>query len=259
MNIVFRAVRFGTHLAVNYPSLLFREVASFGANLFFWPIFKMMERGISSQNIRVNCDTLVALDSPDHINPRGTAENHMTHYGFIVSMRRRLGVQGAMLDLGCSSGRLVRDFRRVGWKAVGLEGSDYSLKTRRPCWDTEAHVSLFTCDIGKPFEILDDKGLLKFEVITCFQVMEHLDEARLKTMMECVERHSKSGSLFIISTANNSEVVNGVELHVTQWNRAKWVEFFSKCMPKYRLAKPLADCLMPRRSIHDLDFVLRHD
>lgn len=256
MNIVFRALRFGAHLAVNYPGLLLRESASFGANLVFWPAFKLM-RGDSSQNIKITCQSPIAVDSPDHLQPRGTAENHMTHYGFIVAMKRRMGAHGAMLDLGCSSGRLVRDFRRIGWRAVGLEGSDYSLKARRPCWDTEAHVSLFTCDIGKPFEIMDAKSLVRFDVITCFQVLEHLDGSRLESLMDAVEQHSKPGTLFIISTANNSEIVGGVELHVTQWHRDQWIQFFGKHLPSYRVAKPLADCLMPRRSIHDLDFVLQ--
>lgn len=257
MNIVFRAIRFGTHLAVNYPGLLLREVASFGASAFCWPVFKTMERS-SSQQIKVICDTPVAVDSPDHIQPRGTAENHMTHFGFIVAMRRRLGPGKAMLDLGCSSGRLVRDFRRIGWTAVGLEGSDYSLKAKRPCWDKEAYLSLFTCDIGKPFEILNNGRITKFDLITCFQVVEHLDTERLETLMKFVERQSTTGTLFIISTANNSEVVNGVELHVTQWNRAQWSAFFAKNLPKFRLVESLADCLMPRRSVHDLDLVLEH-
>lgn len=258
MNIVFRAIRFGIHLGTNYPGLLIRELASFGANILYWPAFKLSQSG-SVQKIKAVCESPVAFDSPDHLQPRGTAENHMTHYGFIVNMKRRMGANGAMLDLGCSSGRLVRDFRRVGWTAVGLEGSDYSLKAKRPCWDTEAYVSLFTCDIGKPFEIQNNQCVLQFDVITCFQVLEHLDSSRLECLMNSVERHSKTGTLFIISTANNSEVVNGVELHVTQWTRGQWIEFMGKHLPKFRLAKSLPDFLMPRRSVHDLDFVFRHE
>lgn len=257
MNVVFRAIRFGAHLAVNYPGLLVREIASAACSACSWPIFKLMEKS-SSQQVKVLCDTPIAVDSPDHLQPRGTAENHMTHFGFIVAMKRRLGPGKAMLDLGCSSGRLVRDFRRIGWTAVGLEGSDYSLKARRPCWDTEAHLSLFTCDIGKQFQILNGDHPLKFDLITCFQVVEHLDTARLESLMKVVESQSTRGTLFIISTANNSEIVNGVELHVTQWNRAQWTEFFARSLPSFRLEKSLTDCLMPRRSVHDLDFVLKH-
>ena len=257
MNIVFRAIRFGIHLGINYPGLLVRELASFGANALYFPAFKLNQRP-GTQDVDIRCEIPVAVDSPDHLQPRGTAENHMTHFGFIVAMRRRMGEGGAMLDLGCSSGRLVRDFRSVGWTAVGLEGSDYSLKAKRPCWDTEANVSLFTCDIGKPFELRNNGSVIQFEVITCFQVLEHLDVPRLDCLMQSVERHSKPGTLFVISTANNSEIVNGVELHVTQWKRLQWVEFMGKHLPKFRLIKPLPDCLMPRRSIQDLDFVFRH-
>jgi 2-polyprenyl-3-methyl-5-hydroxy-6-metoxy-1,4-benzoquinol methylase len=257
MNVVFRAIRFGAHLAVNYPGLLVREIASFTASICCWPMFVLMKR-VTTQSVEVRCESPVAADSPDHKCPHGTAENHMTHYGFITSMRSRLGPGRSMLDLGCSSGRLVRDFRRVGWTAVGLEGSDYSLKARRPCWDTEAHSSLFTCDIGKPFEILNQKKLLVFDLITCFQVLEHLDRSRLECLMKTVESHSRAGTLFVISTANNSEVINGVELHVTQWDRGRWIEFFQIHLPKFHLAKAVPDCLMPRRSVHDLDFLLRH-
>ena len=258
MNIVFRAIRFGIHLGINYPGLLVREVLSFGANAVYWPAFKLDQRP-SSQQIDIRCEIPVAVDSPDHLQPRGTAENFMTHFGFIVAMRRRMGTSGAMLDLGCSSGRLVRDFRDIGWTAVGLEGSDYSLKARRPCWDTEANISLFTCDIGRPFELRNRGDLIQFDVITCFQVLEHLDFPRLGYLMQSIESHSKVGTLFIVSTANNSEIVNGVELHVTQWSRKQWVDFMAKNLPSFRLSEPLIDCLMPRRSIHDLDFVFRRE
>lgn len=255
--IVFRAIRFALHLLLHHPRLLLRELRAFAASMAYWPAYRRMWREVP-QRIEFRCSRPMAADSPDHLHPHGTAHNHATHFGFIVAMTRQMGPNASMLDLGCSSGRLVRDFRRVGWTAVGLEGSDYSLNRNRPCWDTEAGESLFTCDIGRPFNVGNEVPYTKhFDLITAFQVLEHLDKKRLESLMFHVELHSKPGTLFVISTSRTSEVINGVELHVTRWPREKWVEFFAEHLPKWRIGKPVPDHLMMRRSVEDLDFCLR--
>src|SRR6266571_5500054 len=101
----------------------------------------------------------VAFESPDHQAPWGTKYDNSTNRKFVLHMARMIcgpGLKGdhAALDLGCSGGQLVKDFRDLGWLAVGLEGSDYSLKNQRANWPTLAGRNLFTCDISKPFRVL---------------------------------------------------------------------------------------------------------
>src|SRR5262245_5090144 len=129
----FRAVRhaFRMLLAGNWK-VLFQDTCTKITCLLYYPAWR--RRFASGANfLSVQTDYPVAFDSPDHLAPHGTAENNITHYGFIAKMTKLLG-KGAYLDLGCSGGQLVVDFYRVGWRAVGLEGSDYSKRKGRAAW-----------------------------------------------------------------------------------------------------------------------------
>jgi hypothetical protein len=54
------------------------------------------------------------------------------------------------MDLGCSGGGIILDALLRGHMAIGLEGSDVSLKQQRAEWRVIPN-HLFTCDITKPF------------------------------------------------------------------------------------------------------------
>src|SRR3954466_16367742 len=134
--------------------------------------------------LRLETKHPVAFESPDHLAPRGTMNDNSTNKKFVTFMAERIdrelpGVIHGSLDLGCSGGQLVRDFRDMGWIAVGLEGSDYSLKHKRANWPELAGKNLFTCDITKPFELLNHEAPLKFDLITAWEVIEHIGTADL--------------------------------------------------------------------------------
>jgi hypothetical protein len=94
----------------------------------------------------VETDHPVAFTSPDHIVPHGTKYNNSTNRKFVLLMDDLIYSQSKegnprFMDLGCSGGQLVKDFRDLNWIAVGLEGSDYSLKRKRANWGTLAGKS----------------------------------------------------------------------------------------------------------------------
>jgi len=103
----------------------------------------------------------VAYESPDHLAPKGTAENNSTNKKFVLHMDAKLHrefTNGTLniMDLGCSGGQMVADFIALRWRGVGMEGSDYSLKHRRAHWAELANKNLFTGDITKPFQVTLD-------------------------------------------------------------------------------------------------------
>lgn len=165
----------------------------------------------------------VAYDSPDHINPLGTIQDNTRNYAFYKKCRTLYGPEMAFLDLGCSGGGLVFDFALNGHLAIGLEGSDRSQKMGRANWRTIPD-NLFTCDITKPFHLIDTKADApqKFNVISCWEVLEHIPEADLPQLIKNVKSHLADGGIFIGSVSKSPED----PLHVTLQENAWWMDIF---------------------------------
>lgn len=179
----------------------------------------------------------VALTSPDHAVPHGTKYNNSTNRKFVLLMHahffRRFPASSLyFLDLGCSGGQLVADFASLGWIAVGLEGSDYSLKTRRANWRRLANRNLFTCDISKPFQLLGDGVGCQFHLITAWEVLEHIRMDDLDVLFRNIVTHLAPGGCFIASTSSSTSIVNGVELHQTRMPNSAWRAWIEDRFPE---------------------------
>jgi hypothetical protein len=101
--------------------------------------FRRNGRPIPAANFTLQTKHPVAYESPDHIAPKGTAVNNSTNKKFVLHMDARLPREFPegnlnMMDMGCAGGQLVADFLSLRWNAVGLEGSDFSLKFKRANW-----------------------------------------------------------------------------------------------------------------------------
>lgn len=185
--------------------------------------------------ITVKAEREVAYDSPDHTMPWGTRRDnsHNLRFNKKVQFLFRPGRDQvfSVLDLGCSGGGFVRDCLNDGWLGVGLEGSDISKKFRRAEWATIPDF-LFTCDITKNFDILAETGdktqLVQFDLVTSWEVMEHIAETDLPKLAENVKKHLKPSGLWIMSVSPNEEVIDGVHLHQTVKPKEWWIQTFAK-------------------------------
>jgi SAM-dependent methyltransferase len=153
--------------------------------------------------MKVITDFPVAYDSPDHIYPWGTARDNTTDIGFIEEIESFFsGRKIKVLDIGCSGGQLVIDFLKRGHDSIGIEGSDYSVKTNRANWPEYYNKNLFTCDATKKYEIVDqDNNTVKFDLITAWEVIEHIKEDDLELFFGNIIKHMKSDSIFCASIA----------------------------------------------------------
>ena len=98
---------------------------------------------------------------------------------------------GALLDLGCSSGSFLEYVRSAAWELYGIEMSADGARTAED--RTGAHV--FVGDVlNAPF------SPESFDVITCFDVLEHLYEPR--RVMARVGEWLKPGGIFYILVPN---------------------------------------------------------
>lgn len=182
-------------------------------------------------NVKVTAEQPVADDSPDHKYPNGTARDNTRAPWFVRKCEQLFGRKIAVLDLGCAGGGLIFDFSLRGHLAVGLEGSDYSKKRGRAEWRTLSD-RLFTCDITRPFEVVDagSDAPMRFDLITAWDVVEHLPEDRMPQFFENIRKHLSQGGMFVgtISTRPSGQCPDGSFYHATVRPKQWWIDIFSR-------------------------------
>jgi SAM-dependent methyltransferase len=98
---------------------------------------------------------------------------------------------GSLLDLGCSSGAFLHSLPRDSWKLCGVEMSADSARTA----EAKSGAQVFVGNIlDAPFPTES------FDVITCFDVLEHLYEPR--QIMAKVAGWLKPGGIFYVLVPN---------------------------------------------------------
>jgi len=98
---------------------------------------------------------------------------------------------GALLDLGCSSGSFLAFMRGAPWKLYGIEMSAEGAATAEAGSGAQVFVGDIL-DAPYPRE--------SFDVITCFDVLEHLYEPR--RVMARVSEWLKPGGVFYVLVPN---------------------------------------------------------
>ena len=195
------------------------------------------------RRLRVRADRDVAYESPDHLIPWGTRRDNSRQRRFNQKLYQLFGEDYPpiwVLDLGCSGGGFVKDCLDDGCMAVGIEGSDYSKRMRRAEWRTIPE-HLFTADITKNFEVFGEfpngEKQIQFDVITTWEVMEHIHERDLGAVAANVKKHLRPGGIWIMSIALCDDWHKGVNLHQTVQPKSWWVpkmeSFGLKCVDAY--------------------------
>jgi SAM-dependent methyltransferase len=205
--------------------------------LFIKP-FRRKGRTVSAGDFTLQTKYPVAYQSPDHIAPKGTAVNNSTNKKFVAHLDAKLHQEFRdgnlnMMDMGCAGGQLVADFLSLRWNAVGLEGSDFSLKHRRANWARLANKNLFTCDIAKPFQVFLHGQPAKFHLITSWEVLEHIATPDLPILLDNIRNHLAVGGYFVASTTCTPDIHEGIELHQTKWENREWRKFVENRYPDF--------------------------
>ncbi|WP_434661755.1 rhamnan synthesis F family protein [Paraburkholderia sp. A3BS-1L] len=186
----------------------------------------------SSKGFKCVTDNPIAYDSPDHIHPVGTVIDHTRHPRFIRACEDFFGAdkQLSFLDIGCSAGGIVLDAILRGHIGIGLEGSDISRLQQRGEWRL-LRDHLFTCDITRPFELgKEGNRPYQFDVISAWEVLEHLTPEGVEGMFANLALHTHSGSVFAcsISQVDGGFTEDGRPLHQTLEPLPWWRERAAK-------------------------------
>jgi SAM-dependent methyltransferase len=118
-------------------------------------------------------------------------ENPLAHWGFRKDVVAQYKQSGTLLDLGCSSGSFLEFMRSESWKLYGIEMNSEGARTA----EARSEAQVFVGDIlDAPFT------RESFDVITCFDVLEHLYEPR--RVMAQVGEWLKPGGIFYVLVPN---------------------------------------------------------
>lgn len=174
--------------------------------------------------MNVITDFPVAYESFDHIEPKGTANDNTRGIAFVQRVEEIAeGRKIRFADLGCSGGGLVKDFVERGHYAIGIEGSDYSQRNKRAEWATIPD-NLFTADITKPFFIVEEGITGLCDMITAWDVLEHIQEVDLGVLITNIRNNLKTNGLFVATIATFEDHPHHVTLKEKDW----WLDLFKK-------------------------------
>jgi 2-polyprenyl-3-methyl-5-hydroxy-6-metoxy-1,4-benzoquinol methylase len=182
-------------------------------------------------NITLKTNNPIAFDSPDHLMPWGTMRDNTTNIGFIDEMHEFIKLNYDVdtfnfLDLGCSGGQLVVDFHNRGNLSVGLEGSDYSVKHQRANWPEYHNKVLFTADVTKPYSLYNNGEKVEFDIITAWEVVEHIHPDDLSNFFQYISNNLKPGGIFLASISTIGDDIQGYALHQTVYSEVEWYSKF---------------------------------
>ncbi len=172
----------------------------------------------------------IAVDSPDHVTAEhsGAGNDNSRNPNFNEKLRTLFGRDISLLDLGCAGGGFVHSLIKDGHFAIGVEGSDYCKTRKKFEWEHLDGTRLFTADITKPFQVIGTDGQtnhnVKFDVVTCWEVMEHITVQDLPKLVKNVLEHLEPAGIWVMSV---SEQRDGY-FHRTIETRRWWLRFFEQ-------------------------------
>ena len=187
------------------------------------------------ENLKLQTEFPIAYESPDHLMPWGTMRDNSTNPAFIQEVQDFFKSNYDLdkikfMDLGCSGGQLAVDFYKNGNVAVGLEGSDYSVKHQRANWPEYHNKMLFTCDVAKPYTVSMDDAQYECNMVTAWEVIEHIHPDNLNMFFTNISNHLENNGVFVGSISTNVEIIEGHVLHQSVFSEADWYERFPEIL-----------------------------
>lgn len=140
--------------------------------------------------------------TPLKLNCSAGADNH-TDARLISESLSRFDGSVNCLDLGCAGGSLILDYNQRPQTeiCIGLDGSCGVYKHNN--WHQEENKKVLRhADLTKPFSIENEKSeKIKFDIITCWEVIEHFEEKDLDSFFTNVSNHLSDKGIFFGSIA----------------------------------------------------------
>ena len=155
------------------------------------------------------------------LTPQKSFEKHIYHRDIFAHYLRWSHILKSVkpyqtiLDFGCGSGemyQLMYHNRHTPALYVGLDVREKTIEQNQIKFKKNCIFEVV--DLCKPFD-LD----MTFDVITCFEVLEHIGHKNIDTILQNMVRHADEHTQIFISTPNYDPSVGAAENHILGPNR----------------------------------------
>ncbi len=178
----------------------------------------------------------IAEESLDHKFPCGVFNDNSASHELVHEIMSFFTDSPKVLDIGCAGGQFVIDCNAIGCVAVGIEGSNVVSTDEKANgylnWQEYKNKYLFHANATKEYSIIDIKtnDLMKFDLISAWEVIEHIEENDLEMFFEQIHKHLSDSGIFIgtISVVTCYDPNNKIDLHRTVKPKEWWHEYLSQ-------------------------------
>lgn len=198
--------------------------------------FKSIYFGPDEEIIQKCCTCGLILTQPglkktasvDYYNEKYYRQWHEEAKNRLIMWRARLGQlhqfckRGALLDIGCGLGDFASIARDNGWDVLGTEVSEYAVNYASEM----SHVDIVQGDICDV-----DFGCKKFDVVTMWHVLEHMEE--LLGALRITHNLLKEDGLLVIEVPNVYYLIQMIKSYLKTRNFFSNLTFKNNPEPHY--------------------------
>lgn len=192
--------------------------------------------------MKVITKDIYCVDSLDYTQPIGAKNDNRTSMKYVIAIEEYFNNRTPLttIEFGCAGCLIVKTLADRGHNSYGIEGTPHPLQ--RPQWKEFHNERLFTCDLSKPFRLIDDDGNdMKFDVISHWEFLEHLPVASQEYFHAKLYTHLKEDGIILAgispwgpSTSRDrfeqgdprKTAGNQVHHHQSCFHRDEWEELY---------------------------------
>ena len=168
---------------------------------------------------------IINIENPEFLNPRGARYDGISidPKSFINKSKKFFGKNYSHLDLGCGSGSLIYYSREENIDAVGIDNI-LDQKSKYAFWLSKYKNAYLNTDITKDFQIYSKEEDAKFDLITLWEVFEHIEKQDLPILIKNIAKHMNKNSLLIgsVCTIRDENPLKKSVYHKTVENKDWW-------------------------------------
>lgn len=148
------------------------------------------------------------------LTPKNEFEKHIyhrdqfAHYFRWTHVLKNAKIGKKILDMGCGSGEMLEVFYRNRYRPEKFVGIDIRDKVPEELKNLD-FVEILVKDLCKPFDLNE-----KYDIITSFEVVEHIGHENLDAYLQNMVKHCKPGTRIYLSTPNYDPVVGAAKNHM---------------------------------------------